>query len=97
MMGMMPLSLEFSYNNLVTKTDHFIQKKIVLHGEHLPTDRMKTAQPNIHLFSNRRVKKPVAIGSLQLREIGRVTMFLAKGMRDFMLVEEVPDVDTHPH
>lgn len=96
-MGMMSLSLEFSNNYLVTKTNHFIQEKIVLHREHFPADRMKSSKPNIHLLGNRCVEKPVAIGSLQLRKIGRVTMFLAEGMRDFMLVEEVPDVDTHPH
>jgi hypothetical protein len=81
----------------VTQTDHFIQEKIILRGQHLFAYRIVTPQPDVDLLRNRCIEIPLSIVGEQLRIVGRVAIDSTVCMRGLVLVGEVPWIDTHPN
>jgi len=57
-LGLFPVFLELFPCPPVPHHDHLIKEKLVLVNRHLSTDRVKTSEPYIGLFSNGCVEKP---------------------------------------
>lgn len=98
MTWIMSFSAKPFYSKDVPTADHLLQEEVILHRQHLSANRKVPAKPNIDLFGYRRVEVPPApIFHHQLRVVSRIAVDLAVHTRGLVLVEQVPDINTHPN
>jgi hypothetical protein len=75
--------------------DHLIKKEVELVRQHFTDNRMISLQPGINLLSNRCIEEPFCEVIEELRKLNRVAILLTILVRCLVLVQEMPDIDTH--
>lgn len=88
----LPSKLLYYYDVLEPK--HLVQEEIELDISHLPAHSSELTKPDITLLSHRGVESPCLVIVPHLRKISRITVLLTELVRNGMLVEEMPHINT---